>query len=415
MKPSDTFPSDTSGTREIEPQVRALLTDYADDMPPTVGTETRLRERLAAASAPDTAPRARWLLAPRPGAPHGASGWARGLVSLGLVAALIVGFAAVALTRHGVASVRPGVTTAPCGEIDTNPCPASDITASVAVTRSYADPTRTVVELQIVTPGARIPHGASSVTSPPDRLDLFNVRVRDAQGHIYWPTNTLPGSVFAYGAGQDVATGYGEFDPLPESLLSAPQTLTLDIGQIMLESAEVSHTVSFAGLWSATFRVTPYAGHSVNLHVAPQTHHGVTIQPLRLDIGHNANVFDGLGGGERLILRVSGLAPDTVPNDVTGFSTAVSLQDGGSLTSGGRLRATLLLEGRPPATVAGANNRSPAVVGPSGTMDLEVIFLSPPLAHLTGTQTLSLDQIIVSSDERVPNVQGPWVFAIPLG
>lgn len=413
MTPSNSPIPDTPNARAVERQVAALLTRYAEEMPATVDTEARARLATPVRARAAGHARTRWLPS-RVGAPHSAGGWARGSVSLGLVAALIIGFVAVSLTRHGVASVRPGVTTAPCGETDTNPCPASDIKASVAVTRSYADPTRTVVELQIVTPGARIPHGASSVTSPPDRLDLFNVRVRDAQGHIYWPTNTLPGSVFAYSAGQDVAIGYYEFDPLPESMLDAPQTLTLDIGLIMLESARSQDTASFAGLWSAAFKVAPHAGRSVDLRVAPQTHHGITIQPLRLDIGPNASVFDGLGGGERLILRVSGLAPDTVPNNVTGFSTAVSLPDGGSLTSGGRLRATLLLEGQPPATVAGANNRSPAVVGPSGTMDLEVIFLSPPLSHLTGTQTLSLDQIIVSSDERVPNVQGPWVFAIPL-
>jgi hypothetical protein len=53
-------------------------------------------------------------------------------------------------------------------------------------------------------------------------------------------------------------------------------------------------------------------------------------------------------------------------------------------------------------------------VGPSGTVDLEVIFLRLP--HLTGVQTLAISQLAVAFDgSQFTYVNGHWSFEVPLG
>lgn len=84
-------------------------------------------------------------------------------------------------------------------------------------------------------------------------------------------------------------------------------------------SASRRHEVSLDGMLREP-------GRSINFHVAPQTFSGVTVQPLRLDIGGKGNDFDYLGSGERLILRVSGLAPDTRRSTVANIIVQVLRQ-----------------------------------------------------------------------------------------
>ncbi len=421
---------DTPKARAVERQIAALLTDYADDMPPTVGTETRLRERLAAsASAPDTALRARWLLAPRPGAPHGAGGWARSVVSLGLVAALIVGFVAVAWLRNGARGDN-GAATRPCteifkdGKLPIHLCPPpTPVKVSIEVTQSYADAIRTVVQLRIATPGAKIPHDRPIIYSRPADLMLGSpgTALYDAQGRGYTPSDLLDQGVhdFQYLNGQDVVTGSFAFDPLPETALSAPQTLTLRIGQLAL-FADMPYEIILNGPWSIPFQVTPHPGRSIDFHVAPQTHNGITVQPLRLDIAPSANAIDSYGaGGARLILRVSGLDPKTTLLALRSLDTEAHFPDGSGFSGSAPGDRKLLFEGRSPAVFSGAQGNLNTVVGPTRTVDLEIIFAAPPLTSLTGTQTLTIDQITVTLDPKTSlpteTVKGPWVFALPLG
>ncbi len=410
---SDT--SDTPETRAVERQVAALLTRYAEEMPPTADMEARLRERLATA-APGVAPRARWLPS-RIGAPRGAGGWARGLVSLGLVAALIVGFVGIAWLRNGASGTGHGSSTGPCTEIAgagknglPNICPAGDVKPTFEALQSYADPTRTVLQLRVSTPGAVIPHDRPIIYSPPDSVTLSGT-LRDSQGQLYYVEGETTGSVLP---GQTSMTVTFEFNPLPQDELSAPQILTLHMNHMMLQYQD--YMTYLSGSWSVPFQVTPQAGRSISLDIAPQAHNGVTIQPLRLDIGPSNGGFDNYGGGARLILRVSGLDPQTKQLVLRNMDTEAHFPDGSGWSGSGGPK--LLFEGRPPAIITGATWDPNAVVGPTGTVDMEIIFFGPPLASLTGTQTLTLDQIDVSVDPKtsLPNkaVKGPWVFEIPL-
>lgn len=116
---------DASDTPRIERRISALLTRYAESMPLT-SVETRVRERLAAESAPNASPGARWR-APRLGAPRATGGWARGAVSLGLVAALIAGFFAARQLYQPTGTPRAsvGYAVTRCGSSDTVPRAAS--------------------------------------------------------------------------------------------------------------------------------------------------------------------------------------------------------------------------------------------------------------------------------------------------
>jgi hypothetical protein len=175
--------------------------------------------------------------------------------------------------------------------------------------------------------------------------------------------------------------------------------------------------LSVNGPWTFAFQVTPQAGRSINFNVAPQTYSGITVQPLRLDIGGKGNDFDYLDSGERLILRVSGLAPDTRRSTVANMAFKYFDKLGAGASGGGTNANQLLFEGQLPASVAGmASQQSLALdpeVGPSGTVDLEVIFLGLP--HLTGTQTLTINQLAVSFDgSQFAFVNGHWSFQLPL-
>lgn len=64
--------------------------------------------------------------------------------------------------------------------------------------------------------------------------------------------------------------------------------------------------LNLSGLGTTSFQVTPHPGRSVTLYVASQTYHGMTIQPLRLDIGPSGTPFDLAGSSKRLTMRISG-------------------------------------------------------------------------------------------------------------
>jgi hypothetical protein len=416
MNTSDT---QTPDAPEFEGRVRALLTQYAKEMPASVDTETRVRERLAAPVGV-TSPERRAVRWPGPRLP---GGWARGAVSLGLVAALIAGFFAVVWlrnnqgngTRNQCSEARQ---VSPDGSSSlTHVCSLDNINVQVSVAHSYADATRTSLEIRVATPGALIPHGQPITDSQPSDL-LLDATLNDQQGDLYTMSRDSLGgpALLTYTSGQEVATGIAVFDPLPEGALTAPQTLTLRISHI------TAHTMTgwsspVKGEFTTTFQVTPHAGRTIKFNVAPQTHGGITLQPLQMDIAPDASVFDGYGGGgERLLLRISGLPADADAGKVADISTSVTTPVSSDTTNG---QTTLKLEGQEPAAVGGIpwdffQSNSP-VVGPSGTIILAVIFVSPPLRTLTGTQRLTVDQIMSSFNGQEGPVPGPWTFLLPLG
>ncbi|HEU0026755.1 MAG TPA: hypothetical protein VFQ25_06525 [Ktedonobacterales bacterium] len=408
---------DTPEGRAVERQVAALLTTYAEGMPPTAGIEARLRERLATTSVPDAAPRARWLPT-RIGAPRSAGGWARGLVSLVLVAALIAGFVGVAWLRHTAPGTGNGSMSGPCTEIAgagenglPNICPAGNVEPTFEALQSYADPTRTALQFHVAVPGTVIPHGRPIIYSPPDGITITEATLQDSQGRLY---NGPDGGTSAIPPRQVAATMTLEFSPLPQDALNTSQTLTLHISHMMLQYQDFLTYLS--GSWTVPFQVRPQAGRSISFQISPQKHNGIKVQPLRLDVGPTDGGFDGEGGGERLILRISGLDPQASLLGLRGFDIAAHFPDGSGWSASHGPK--LLFEGRPPASIVGAGVDPNAVVGPTGTIDMEIIFIGPPLTSLTGVQKLTIDQLVVSLDPKTTlptkTVKGPWVFQLPL-
>jgi hypothetical protein len=398
---------------DIEAQLRRLLTRYAEGMPSETSVEARVRSALA------TRPqqRQRSLHLPSWGE---MGGWARGAVSLALVVALLVTFAAVLRLRANSTSINK----TPCPIVQAQGmiklCPNQHMRVSINIGQTYADPTRTVALIQINPKDLALPLGHEGALIQPNAIfcTLWASLV-DSQGHVYY-SNDLSNYTEAQGGGLSTAE-YAEFDPLPPSMLSAPQTLTLRIPEIVLTyPLSESHTLGtliLRGQWTATVQVTPQVGRSIALSVAPQTRNGITVQPLRLDIGPQGSQFDLLTGGERLTLRISGLPADTYLYSVANMPHSYTRSDGGG-GGGGVPTSSLTFEGREPASLAvvGAiGNASPSAVptvGPTGTLDLEVIFLSPPLPKLTGTQKLTISAINVGPPQVV---KGPWIFEVPLG
>jgi hypothetical protein len=234
------------------------------------------------------------------------------------------------------------------------------------------------------------------------------------------------------GVGLD-ADHLSEFEPLPLDRLGAPQTLTLVLPSVRANGPEGELGTAVTGPWQLTFQVNPQPGRSVVYDQAPVVHAGVAIQPLRLDLAPT---------GARLLLRISGLAPNTAlfplkhfvthqelggirPESDFGLRVGVSLQgtsDGGplELVGPGGLRlipAWIALPSTSPAGDSGLPlNRQ--VVGPSGSVVLSVLFFTP-LSASHGSARLTLDQIDVVANpgtgtETERLAHGPWTFTLPL-
>ncbi|MGH2410320.1 MAG: hypothetical protein ACRDGS_08145, partial [Chloroflexota bacterium] len=299
-----------------------------------------------------------------------------------------------------------------------NICPAGDIKPTFAATQSYADPTRTVVALRITTPGAVIPHGQPIIYSPVENVVITDATLRDARGQAYGASSSVSTGSFGSAPGTDTRILNLTFPPLPENELNSAQTLTLRFGHLMLQAQ--GFLTYLQGSWNVPVQVTPHAGYSIQLAVTPQTHDGVTVKPVRLDIGTYTDAFDAEGTGARLTLRISGLPPSTRLSTVASASIEYHFPSGAGASGLGSI--SWLFEGRlpadvetDPATLPGATS----TVGPSGAVDVALIFIGPPLAQVTGTQTLSINQIALvdnpNTGEPTQIASGPWVFQIPLG
>ena len=411
-------PSDNATAPDIEAQTRRLLARYAEGMP----SETSVEARVCGALTSQPQQQRRTLHFPSWGE---MGGWARGAVSLALVIALLVTFAAVLRLRQGMApSGASSKITQSCPVVQPDTmiklCPNEHMRVTINVGQTYADPTRTVALIQINPKDLALPLGhAGALIQPNTILWTLWASLVDSHGHVYY-SNDLSDNTRAPGGGLSTAA-YAEFDPLPQTMLSAPQTLTLRIPEIVLayplSESNTLGNLTLRGQWTATIQVTPHAGRSIALSVAPQTHNGITVQPLRLDIGPQESQFDLLTGGERLTLRISGLPADTYLYSVANIAHSYTRSDGTG-AGGGVPGSSLTFEGHEPAILAvigasgNASSITAATVGPTGTLDLEVIFLSPRLPRLTGTQKLTLSAIRIGPAQVV---KGPWIFEVPLG
>ncbi|HEU5346700.1 MAG TPA: hypothetical protein VFU60_20295 [Ktedonobacterales bacterium] len=428
MKPTPTTPD----APDFEEQARRLLERYAEGMPSETSVEARVREQLTAhAPQRHSAPR---LAAPR----WSLDGWARGAISLALVIVLVAGFAAVLRARQNTAPGKTGVSKTACPTVGSQGvitlCAGQQVQVTITLGQSYADATRTEVETNLKLTGDDLRLNGSRSLTPAFGALTDGMTLQDSQGRLYQMSDfnrnfgsyvqDMPSTEY----GKTILPpptppppGFAAFDPLPADMLGTPQRLTLRIPEIgLLYTLEngAQAILSVNGPWVLTFQVTPQAGHSITFNVAPQTYSGITVQPLRLDIGGAGSDFDYLGQGERLILRVSGLAPDTRRSTVANIDFKYFDKLGAGAAGGGSNANQLLFEGQLPASVAGmALQQSLALdpeVGPSGTVDLEVIFLRLP--HLTGVQTLAISQLAVAFDgSQFTYVNGHWSFEVPLG
>ena len=421
MKPANTpAASDETQATPFELRLRTLLADYADTLPDGASIEARVREQLTAPHTVTGDNRRRW----RParggtgGPPRRPGAGMRAALSIGMVAALLLGFVfvlrshvALPQTNRTGSSSRSSCQMVKTPQGDTV-CHLRNVKATITVEQVYADATRTSVLLRISTPGLRIPHGNPVQYAQPYTLIPSTSYLQDAQGVRYMVSGNPYNVIYT---SRNEAQGTISLAPLPDAELHGNQRLTLIVPQFsLLDRSQLSSAI-VDGPWSASLQVMPHSGRTIAFDVAPVTQHGVTVQPMQLDIAPTGNPFDGYGVGERLILKISGLPSTTPQSALASFSTHINSPDGGSADYMGP--SSLLFEGHLPAAddIPGIAAWATTPVGPSGTVLVEVIFLSPPLPTLTGVQTLRIDQFSLNYTQSPPIVKGPWVFHLALG
>ncbi|HUY79771.1 MAG TPA: hypothetical protein VMV29_23570 [Ktedonobacterales bacterium] len=414
-KPSDTL-SDAGAQSALETRLPAMLTRLADGMPASVGLADRVERQLTTNT--DAIPHtARWRWGGVFGAPA-ARQRAVSAVGLMVVVALIAGFA-VALYRQQSTGRQPGGSPngqsgvcGPHGTLISSFCHLHGASVSIEVMDAYADTVRASVELRVKVTHAQIPHGSPTTYSAPVAVAAVGSTLTYAPGHT-------EGELAGYGSGT-VSTGADKevfiFQPLPASLGGAQRTLTLTITQVMLSDSH-GHSALIDGPWNVPVTVTPQPTHTITFHVAPITHQGITVRPVQLNVAPAVSVFDGLQGGEQLILRVSGLPTTMKLSDLVAFSLNMRFANGGGASSTPSGGGRLTLENQQPGMidVAGYDvygQDSAQEVGPSGAATLEVSFTGPALATLTGMQPLVIDEFGVNGSS--PVFVGPWTFQLPL-
>lgn len=396
-------------SHERQRRVWALLHETADEIPAQTGLLAGIRaraEQASYASAHATQDDRR--------ASHLTSGGARSLPRWSLPAAVLVVVAALVLSAFAFA--RPLISSW-LGDSGLKAVALQDGTLinqqvtvngiTLEVEQGYADAARTALTMR--TTAAAATSGTSDSDMPvPGEMELI-----DAQQHVY-----------KFFTGTQVEhDGLYEFLPLPPAELDAPQPLTL-----VVETMERADNVTqIAGPWQLGFTLRPQPGRSVALTQAPVTHSGVTIQPERLDLAPS---------GVRLLVRLSGLKPDTSLFSLIHFAThgddIVGCPPGGHycVSSGGEgdgapmhLRGPdgqTLVPGkvvvvRQSIAVAPATGEA---VGPSGSAEIAFLFFTP-LHAAHGTAQVVVEQARLSSihdDANAPEqiVSGPWVFSLSL-
>jgi hypothetical protein len=281
---------------------------------------------------------------------------------------------------------------------------------TITIDRAYADATQTVITYHMQTN-----------LNPP--LPVQPVLI-DGQGHRYG----VIGGVWDIQLG-----GYYVFSPLPQDELGAPQTLTFITQQMQLadpSEAEAHSTTQVGakvdGPWQIGFSLIPTVGPSVTLSNPLLTRNGVTVTPLRLDLAPAGGGLDGVSGGARVVVRLSGLAPGMHIDDATSFKAVLNLS-GFSSSSGcrGGVLELVLPSGQQimpgdvtalgqlvPITPAEQTSSFDQTVGPSGTVDLEALFFTP---IPPGTSIiLYLDHVTAQlmGMAKPTQISGPWEFRL---
>jgi hypothetical protein len=272
---------------------------------------------------------------------------------------------------------------------------------SVQVTKVYADPTKTEVKYT-VTP---IIHMGNNMY--------------DGTINIGWIVDDQNQATYqdVFGS-SDLHNSYGAFQPLPAGELAAPHRMTLHIFSLDFGGLLNNHPCDtyVNGSWTVPFQVMPVTGSAQTLNVAPQTQHGVTIQPLSVEIvppAHNG-IDAYYNGGARLLIKFSGLPATMSNNGLTEYATASTDANGdGYETLNSPDLGSLAVNGTKPADIeipnGGYRYEPPQPLG-ANTQTIEVIFTD--VAPFQSTSHLSIDKINISSPgANAPTfITGPWNF-----
>jgi hypothetical protein len=385
----------------LDQQVAHLMHKLADGTPKSVDLLPRIHQQLTSSSAGSS--NGMSFFAHLQAVPR----WSYMVVSMVLVAGLLFsGFAFArplifswlgdnglhGVSLHGADHVGSMVT-------------MKDITLQVE--QVYADAARTAITMRL-----QAPHEQGVVTPRLDQTYLL-----DSQGHRY---AALTGT-------QVDGEGLFEFIPLPLDALNSEQSLTLAVESVFPSSG----TSPITGPWQVHFKVHTQAVRSITFTQAPDARHGVTVQPVRLDVTST---------GARLLMRFSGLAPNTSLFDLTQFAqnggdaivgcppnTSVcvdshSTSDGALLhLQGGDkqvLEPSWVVASDPGTSGVGLLPKATQTVGPDGSALIEILFFTP-LRVTNGDALLTIDQLPLRSAQLDANgqeqiVNGPWSFILPL-
>ena len=229
------------------------------------------------------------------------------------------------------------------------------------------------------------------------------------------------------------------FAPLPQNELASTQMLTFFTPQVWATSwagpptPRPTTNQPINGPWQISFSLTPVAGTVVTLSNSPVTRHGVTVQPLEIDLAPPGGGLYDRFGGARVMVRISGLAPDMPLSEVAAYDSAVIDQPGGGSEGGGCPGGILELalpneeqifpgvvylpeETVPTGPVyATPVGQQAQTVGPSGTVELEALFYLP-IPDVSGI-LLYMDNVAAAPGTAKPylpeQVSGPWEFQLP--
>ena len=224
------------------------------------------------------------------------------------------------------------------------------------------------------------------------------------------------------------------FAPLPTSEMGSAQTLVFQESRVFYsytppppQATGHSLTGSVTGSWKLSFDLRPSRGTDIALHDPAQTHDGITVQPLSLEVASQGDP-DGLEGAARIVVRVSGLPADEPAAAIANFDVALFYPNGGGYDVGGGAKVLLTPLGdkaqKPGFVLAiGADGvalplESSQPVGASGTVELEMLFFGPLQAtkFTSGIESgaLTFETINVGSQAQQIAISGPWDFEIPI-
>jgi hypothetical protein len=270
---------------------------------------------------------------------------------------------------------------------------ATDHGITIAIDTAYADASQTNVFVRFT---SKVYQFSTKYQLSQYSGSIIESEVVDSEGHAYDP---MAGS----GGGDHAEENY---TPLLPPLLSSPQSLTLVVHQLALTpniGVGGVNGIGFTGLWQVPFIVTPITPDLQQLHVAPITHAGVTVQPLTLERFTGQHRFDtnnNEGAGARLILRISGLLTPAALQNAVMFDSASAT---GAVNAG----AHLTLDEMVPSDTA----LLPGSVQ-GDTEEVEILYWVP-LQINSSLVPLNIDRIRIGSPAMYAT--GPWSFDLAIG